>query len=261
MRLANKVAIVTGGAGGMGEASALLFAREGASVAVVDLQEDGAEVTAGAINAAGGRAIAISADVAAAEQVQHVVDRTIAELGLPTVLFNNAGVHGEMKHLVDFSEEEFARTLQVNVKGVWLGMKYAIPAMIEAGGGTIVNTASVSAFKAGSAAVYAASKTAVVAMTRVAANEFGRDHIRVNALCPGATLTPMTRRAQEEQKARGIPHDAEVVKSMSLFGRMADPEEMASVALFLASDESSFATGMYFLNDGGWATMGGRSYR
>jgi NAD(P)-dependent dehydrogenase (short-subunit alcohol dehydrogenase family) len=257
MRLAGKVAIVTGGARGMGEAACLLFAREGAKVVVADINEAGASATADRIAAEGGHAIGVGVDLRSAAQVQRMVERTVEEFGRPTVLFNNAAIDGGKAPLLETTDEKIGEVLDVNIKGVWLPMKYVIPHMVEAKGGSIINSASVSAFKAGNSAIYAASKGAVVAMTRVAAVEFGLRNVRVNTLCPGATLTPMTREAAEEMAARGAADMVERRKKLSVFGRFAEPEEMAQVALFLASDESSFATGMFFMNDGGWSVMSG----
>ncbi len=258
MKLENRIAIVTGGAGGMGQSGAILFAREGAKVAVVDLNEAAAAVTAEMITKQGGRAIAVGADVTRAADVQLAVDRTIAELGLPTVLFNNAGVDLECKRkITEVDEVNFDRTVEVNLKGVWLMMKFVVPAMREARGGSIINTASISAFKAGNTAGYAGAKAGVVAMTRVAAIELGKDNIRVNALCPGATFTPMAQKMRKEAEARGIPYDPAATYRISAFGRMADADEMAKMALFLASEDSSFATGVPFINDGGWMSFSG----
>jgi NAD(P)-dependent dehydrogenase (short-subunit alcohol dehydrogenase family) len=258
MRLANKIAIITGAAGGMGKAAALLFAREGARVAAVDLDEGAVAPVVREIEAAGGRAIAIGADVSRTADVQRIGARTVAELGLPNVLFNNAGVDLEGKrYLIDTDEEAFDRTVAVNLKGPWLMTKHIVPLMIEAGGGSIINTASIGAFVAVATAGYSAAKAGVVAMTRVAAVELGRHKIRVNALCPGATMTPMAKQIRQEMKAKGIPVDPKTVERMSLLGRFGQPEEMAQMALFLASDESSFATGASFINDGGWSATGG----
>ena len=255
-RLERKVAIVTGAAGGMGQASAILFAQEGAKIAVVDLDEAKAQPTVDQIRENGGAAIAIGADITVTADVQRIVQRTVDELGLPNVLFNNAGVDTENKlPMIDISEEAFDRCVEVNLKGVWLMMKHAVPRMIEAGGGSIINTASIGAFVSASSAGYCASKAGVVALTRVAANELGRHNIRVNALCPGATKTPMAAHQRAEMTARGLRTANELIDRMSLLGRMAEPVEMARMALFLASDESSFATGAPFINDGGWMAI------
>jgi NAD(P)-dependent dehydrogenase (short-subunit alcohol dehydrogenase family) len=258
MRLKNKIAIITGAAGGMGQASAVLFAREGAKVAVIDLTEEGAQPTVKLITDNGGQAIAIGADITRAADVQRIVARTVAELGLPNILFNNAGADTEGKRtLITISEEAFDRVVEVNLKGPWLMMKYVVPEMIKAGGGSIINTASIGAFISVSSAGYCASKAGLVALTKVGAQELGRHNIRVNALCPGATTSPMQAKQRDEAIARGKTFDPGVLKRMSVFERMAKPEEMAFMALFLASDESSYATGASFINDGGWTAMGG----
>ena len=260
MRLKDKIAIVTGGAGGMGEAGAILFAQEGAKVAVVDLFEDAANRTAETIRGNGGHAIAIGADVTKTADVQRIVARTVNELGLPNVLFNNAGVDMEgRKSILEIEEAAFDRTVEVNLKGCWLMIKYVAPKMIEAGGGSIVNTASIAPFFAVSSAGYSASKAGVLALTKVAAAELGRKNVRVNALCPGATETPMAKHEREKMIAAGMPTSNEIIDRMSVFGRMGQPIEMARMALFLASDDSSFATGAEFINDGGWRSLSGIS--
>lgn len=260
MRLAGKIAIVTGAAGGIGEASALLFAKEGAKVAAVDLDEARVTPVVDAIRGAGGSAIAIGADVSRSADILRIVDRTVAELGLPNVLFNNAGVDTEgKKSLLDIDEEAFDRVVEVNLTGVWLMMKHVAPSMIAAGGGSIVNTASIGAFIAASSAGYCASKAGVVGLTKVAAVELGRHGIRVNTLCPGATETPMARHQRIEMEAKGLPTSNAIIDRMGVLGRLARPEEMAQMALFLASDESSFATGADFVNDAGWTAMSGIS--
>ena len=258
MRLQGKIAIITGAAGGMGEAAAILFAQEGAKIAAVDLTEAAASATARRITEAGGQAIAIGADITIADDVKRTAARTVAELGLPNVLFNNAGVDTEDKRLmIDISEAAFDRAVEVNLKGPWLMMKYIVPHMIAAGGGSIINNASIGAFIAVSTAGYCASKAGVVALTRVAAVELGRHNIRVNALCPGATMTPMAAHQKQEMAARGLPTGSGVMQRVTALGRMAEPVEMARMALFLASDESSYASGAPFINDGGWTSMGG----
>ena len=258
MRLAGKVAIITGCAGGMGEAAAVLFAREGAKVAAVDLDEARIAPLVARINADGGEAIAIAADVTRTADVERIVARTVAELGLPTVLFNNAGVDTENKRaMLDIAEADFDRVIEVNLKGPWLMMKHVAPRMIEAGGGSIVNTASIGAFIAASSAGYCASKAGLVGLTKVAAVELGRHRIRVNTLCPGATETPMAKHQREQMEKAGLPTSNDLIERMGVLGRLADPLEMAQMALFLASDDASFATGADFVNDAGWMAMSG----
>ncbi|MBB5686697.1 SDR family NAD(P)-dependent oxidoreductase [Sphingobium boeckii] len=260
MRLAGKIAIITGAAGGMGEAAALLFAREGAKVAAVDLDEARVAPVVESVRAAGGEAIAIGADISKTADVLRIAARTVGELGVPNILFNNAGVDTENKQsILDISEEAFDRCVEVNLKGVWLMIKHIAPLMIPAGGGSIVNTASIAASIAAGTAGYCAAKAGVVSLTRVAAVELGRHNIRVNALCPGATETPMAKHQREEMEKAGLPTSNELIDRMGVLGRMARPEEMAMMALFLASDEASFATGAAFNNDAGWTAMSGIS--
>jgi NAD(P)-dependent dehydrogenase (short-subunit alcohol dehydrogenase family) len=255
MRLANKIAMITGAGAGMGEATALLFAREGARVAVLDIDAANARRVADQIIAEGGQAIAVAGDISKTGDVKNMVARTVAELGLPNVLHNNAGIQTEGKRpLFDVTEEAFDRCIEVNLKAPWLMMKYVVPHMIEAGGGSIINTASIGAFLAVGSVGYCASKGGLVSMTRVAAVELGRYNIRVNALCPGITETPMAVKTRADLAARGVTG---APKFSALNGRMAKPEEMAYMALFLASDESSYATGVPFINDGGWTSMSG----
>jgi len=257
MRLKGKIAIVTGGAGGMGEASCILFAQEGAKVAVVDLKEEASQATVDTIRAAGGTAIAIGADVTVTADVKRIVERTISELGVPNVLFNNAGTDTEAKLPIhEVSEEAFDRVMEVNLKGPWLLMKYVVPHMIEAGGGSIINTASVGAFIAALTAGYCASKAGLVALSRVGAVQLARHNIRVNSLCPGATMSPLTQRELKEMEAKGLV-DPQMIHRMSALGRFAEPIEQAKAALFLASDDSSFVTGAPLIVDGGWTSLSG----
>jgi NAD(P)-dependent dehydrogenase (short-subunit alcohol dehydrogenase family) len=248
MKLADKVALITGAGSGMGKSAALLFASEGAKVAVADINEDQARETADSIIKKGGQALAIRADVAKGEDVKRMVDETVAKFGGLNILYNNAGIEGEPNFVSNVSEEQFDRVLAINLRGVFLGMKYALPHLIKAGGGSVINQASVAGFVAirGSAA-YCASKGGVIALTRVAALEYGRYNIRVNSICPGLVETPMAARIR-----KGAPPNQRVVQRLSVLGRMAEPEEIAKVALFLASDDSSFATGAPFIIDAGW---------
>lgn len=257
-RLSGKVAIITGAAGGMGEAAAHLFAREGAKVALVDISAEKQEPVTQAVIAEGGEAISIGADISGEDGWRHIVAETTRVFGTPTVLFNNAGVDTEgKKSLLDITVEEFDRNYEVNCRGVWLGIKHVAPGMIAAGGGAICNTASIGAFISASTVGYCASKAGAVAISKVAAVELGKHKVRVNALCPGATETPMAREQRKEMQARGLPTSNELIDRMGVLGRMADPMEMAHVALFLCSDEAGFATGMHFNNDGGWTAMSG----
>ncbi len=246
MRLANKVALITGAAMGMGEAAARLFAAEGAAVAVVDINQEGAEATARRIAEAGGHAFACRADVSDAGDVKAAVEATVSRFGKLDILYNNAGVDIEQAPTADYSIERFDRTIAINLRGVFLGMKFAIPHMAGRGG-SIINTASVVAFKAMPGGVaYCASKGAVVAMTQVAAVEYGPAKIRVNAICPGAIETPMLAGARRRMGAA-----VDNAAAFAPLRRTGTVEEIANLALFLASDESSFITGAAYVIDGG----------
>jgi 3-oxoacyl-[acyl-carrier protein] reductase len=251
MRLANKVAIITGAGSGMGRSTAVLFAAEGAKVAVADVSEQGISETVEEIKAKGGTAIGVRTDVSKAEDVQRMVAAAAERLGPPTVLYNNAGIEGESAYLAKMAEEAFDQVIAINLRGVFLGMKYTIPHMIKAGGGSIVNQASIAGLigiRGG--AGYAAAKAGVIALTRVAAAENGRHNIRVNCICPGAIETPMAVRIR-----KGVEPKQQAINRISVFERMGRPEEIARMALFLASDEGSFATGAPFVVDGGWTIV------
>ncbi len=248
MKLANKIALITGAGSGMGKAAAILFAKEGARVAAVDINEAQVKETAAAITASGGHAIAIRADVSKSEDARRMVEETVAKLGPPAIVYNNAGIEGDSNYVANMTEEQFDRVIAINLRGVFLGMKYALPHMVKAGGGSIINQASIAgmvAIKGGAA--YSASKAGVIALTRVAALEYGRYNIRVNSICPGAIETAMAQRIR-----KGEPPKQHALNRISVFGRMAEADEIAKVALFLASDDASFATGAPFVIDGGW---------
>jgi NAD(P)-dependent dehydrogenase (short-subunit alcohol dehydrogenase family) len=248
MKLANKVAILTGAGSGMGKTAAKLFAAEGAKIAAADITEGPVKETVAEITKAGGEALAIRADVSKAPDIKRMVDEAIAKFGTLDIIYNNAGIEGDSAFLSNMTEEQFDRVIAINLRGVFLGMKFALPHMMKARSGSIINTASIAALVAikGSTA-YAAAKAGVIAMTRVAALEYGRYNIRVNAICPGAIETPMAERVRG-----GVAPNPAAIKRISLLERMARPEEIAKVALFLASDDASFATGAPFIIDGGW---------
>lgn len=248
MKLANKIALITGAGSGMGRVAALLFAQEGAKIAAVDIDEKAAQETARMIEAAGGKAIAVKADVSKSADAQAMVAATVEKLGGLNIVYNNAGIEGKAEPIVKMAEEDFDRVIAINLRGVWLGMKYAIPHMITNGGGAIVNTASIAGLVGlRNSSAYCAAKAGVIAITKVAALEHGRHNIRVNAICPGAIDTPMVSRIQG-----GGTMSERAINRISTLGRIGKPEEIAKMALFLASDDASFATGAPFIVDGGW---------
>ncbi|HKO00417.1 MAG TPA: glucose 1-dehydrogenase [Thermoanaerobaculia bacterium] len=243
MRLANKVALITGGGSGIGKASCLAFAREGAQVVVVDVKQQTAEATAKEI---GG--VAFDADVSKAKDAAAMVKFAEDTFGKLNVIFNNAGVFlDDDTSVTETSEETWDRVIDINLKGVFLGCKYAIPALLRAGGGSIINTASFVAILGAAVPqiAYTASKGGVLSMTREIAVEFARKNIRANALCPGPVETPLLQELLSDpaRRNRRLVHIPP--------GRFARAEEMANAALFLASDESSYVNGSTFLVDGG----------
>jgi 3-oxoacyl-[acyl-carrier protein] reductase len=249
MRFSNKTAFITGAGSGMGKRAAILFAAEGAAVAALDINDAQVKETVAEITKAGGKAIALKADVSKTGDVKHAVDETVAALGVPTIVYNNAGIEGESNYLANMTEDQFDKVIAINLRGVFLGMKHTLPLMVKAGkGGSVINQASIAGLIAvRGGAAYSAAKAGVIAMTRVAALEYGRYNIRVNSICPGAIETPMAQRIRG-----GEPPKPKALQRISVFGRMADPDEIAKVALFLASDDASFATGAPFVIDGGW---------
>jgi NAD(P)-dependent dehydrogenase (short-subunit alcohol dehydrogenase family) len=248
MRLKDQVALITGAGSGIGRESALLFAAEGAAVAAVDINLAAAEQVAGAVRAAGGRAVALHADVSRAADCEAMVAATEREFGQLTVLFNNAGIsHADDDDAMSTSEEVWDLTFAINVKGVFLGCKYGIPALRRAGGGAVINTASFVAVLGAATPqlAYTSSKGAVLSMTRELAAIHARENIRVNALCPGPLRTELLMKYlnTDEKKQRRLVHIP--------MGRFGEAAEIAKAALFLASGESSFVTGAEFLVDGG----------
>ncbi len=247
-RLAGKVAIITGAGSGIGRESALLFAHEGASVVVAEVNDGAGREVAAEIEKAGGSALFVHADVSHARDAEAMVAAAEKKFGKLDVIFNNAGIFpSEDDSVVNTSEETWELVMRVNLKGVFLGCKYAIPAMLRAGGGSIVNTASFVALMGAATPqiAYTASKGGVLAMTREIAIEFARKGIRANALCPGPVDTPLLQKLLSDpvRRARRMVHIPP--------GRLAQPKEVAQAALFLASDDSSYINGSTFTVDGG----------
>jgi NAD(P)-dependent dehydrogenase (short-subunit alcohol dehydrogenase family) len=249
VRLAGKVALVTGAASGIGRATALFFAHEGAVVAVVDLDEAGAQAVAQAIRDEGGQAMAIGCDVSRAEDCQRAVQAVVETWGGLDILFNNAGII-RRADVVSTTEEEWDRVMAVNVKSVFLMSKCAVPIMAQSGSGSIVNTASGWGLVGGRNALsYCASKAAVVNMTRAMALDHGPQNIRVNCICPGDTDTGMLR---EEARQLGEPGPTFLAGAADRpLGRVGTPQEIAEAVLYLASDAASFVTGAALVVDGG----------
>ncbi len=249
MRLENRVALITGGTSGIGTATAKLFAREGAKVAITGRNaERGAEVVAD-IEVSGSQALFIQSDVRFAEQCKDAVDKTLERFGKIDVLFNNAGVF-HPKTVVECSEEEWDETIDSSLKGAFLMSKYTLPSMIEQGSGSIIHTSSGWGVLGGSdAAAYCAAKGGLIIMAKAMAIDHGPQGIRVNCVCPGDVLTPML---PDDAKKRGMSWEdyAEGASDRPL-GRIGTAEEIADAVLFLASDESSFVTGDALVVDGG----------
>jgi NAD(P)-dependent dehydrogenase (short-subunit alcohol dehydrogenase family) len=249
MRLKDKVAVITGAASGIGQASAFLFAQEGAHVVVADIQEGAGLETVNAIRASGGEATFVRADVSRSDDVRYLFATTRAVYGGLHVLFANAGVGGFATHLAEISEERWQRVIDTNLTGPFLSLKYGIPMLIEAGGGSVILTASIGGLAAfpGSAA-YSAAKGGVIAMARTAAIEYADRGVRVNAICPGYIQTPLSGgRLGEADRSAFFVKLAEDAP----LKRVGTPEDIARLALFLASDESSYMTGLAIAVDGG----------
>jgi NAD(P)-dependent dehydrogenase (short-subunit alcohol dehydrogenase family) len=248
MRLHDKVALITGAGSGIGRAAALLWASEGASVVVADVNDAAGQAVVAELRAAGGQAIYVHADVSQAADAENMVRAAEAAFGKLNVLFNNAGImHSDDDNAITTDEAVWDLTMNINLKGVFLGCKYGIPALRRAGGGSIINTASFVALMGAATpqVAYTASKGGVLAMTRELAVIHAREHIRVNALCPGPLRTELLMKflntdAKQQRRLVHIP-----------IGRFGEAHEIAQAALFLASDESSYVTGATFTVDGG----------
>lgn len=242
-----KVALVTGGSSGMGRASALAFAREGANVVVADTSVEGGEETVGRIKEMGAAALFVPTDVSQATAVEALVNTAIATYGRLDCAFNNAGINEEHGPLTDCTEAQWDRIISINLKGIWLCMKYEIPHMLKLGGGAIVNTASVVGLTGGrSFPAYVASKHGIIGLTKAAALDYGKNGIRVNAVCPGTIYTPMY-----EHRIGDDPETTARIISEIPLGRLGQPEDVAEAVVWLCSDAASFVTGHSLVVDGG----------
>ena len=248
--LDGKVALVTGGGGGIGRATALAMVREGARVAVADFVAASARDTVAQINAAGGQAITLTGDVTRAQDVQAMVEDTVTAYGRLDCAFNNAGiapyqVAAEGHLTAEWSEESFDRMIAVNLKSVWLCMKEEIPRMLSQGGGAIVNTGSIAGLIGlQTSSAYAAAKHGVIGLTKTAALEYASGHIRINGVCPGFIQTKMT---EDTMRRRGAAIMAQIP-----FGRMGQPAEIAEMVVWLCSERASYVSGAAYNVDGGW---------
>jgi len=251
--LDGKSALITGGGGGIGRATALAFAREGARVAVADLMAEAARETVALVNAAGGQAISLSGDVSRDADVRAMIEAVVSTYGRLHCAFNNAGIAGWQvdavgKKTAEWSEEAFDRMIAVNLKGVWLCMRHELPQMQTQGGGAIVNTASIAGL-AGlpTSSAYVAAKHGVVGLTKTAAIEYAEASIRVNAVCPGYIRTPMT---EPGMRLRG-----EAILAQTPFKRLGNPEEIAEMVVWLCSERASFVSGVAYNVDGGYMAV------
>ncbi len=250
-QLAGKVALITGAASGIGRASALAFAREGATVVVADVDTAGGAETVRVVERAGGSALFVKTDVAQAAAVEALVQASVAAYGRLDYAHNNAGIEGMvLTPTADWTEEAWRQILNINLKGVWLGMKYQIPQMLKQGGGAIVNTASIAGLVGSRSAGYGASKHGIVGLTKTAALEYAKSGIRVNAVCPGVIRTPMVQRSLDR-----MPELEERFVAVEPIGRIGRPEEVADAVVWLCSAAASFVTGHALAVDGGYVAQ------
>ncbi len=259
MDFTNKVALITGGGGGIGRATALGFARRGAKVMIVDHDKDQGEASAGIVRQQGGDARFHQADVTKSASVQAYVKACLDAYGRIDCFFNNAGIEGKVVPTQDYDEDVFDQVIAVNLKGVFLGLRHVLPVMLKQGSGTVVNTASVAGLFGGPGMpAYVASKHGVLGLTKVASSDVAPHGIRVNAVCPGPVETRMMR-SLEAQRNPGDPEGVHKAYSATMpTGRYTLPEEVAGVVLYLSSDISGNVTGTHIVIDGGRSGSGGQ---
>jgi 3-oxoacyl-[acyl-carrier protein] reductase len=254
MKLSNKVALITGSGSGMGRASAILFSQEGARISIVDVDRKGGEQTVEMVKQKGGDAIFIQADVSKASDVERMIKATLDKYGRLDILLNNAGIPMSFTPVEEVREDLWDRIIDINVKGIFLGCKYAVPIMKKQGGGVIINTASISGVRPRPGlCAYSTSKAAAIMLTKALAIELAPSKIRVNCINPVAAETPMLAKFIEEQGATGEKFEAGRKRFIDTvpMGRLAQPEDVAYAALYLASDEASLVTGASLDVDGG----------
>ena len=254
-KLDGKVAVITGAASGMGRATAIRFAQEGAAVVVADLNSQGGELVVSEIAAAKGRAVFQRTDVISEDDIKALINRAVKEFGRLDITYNNAGVGGATGRIESLKSEDWDKTFHILTRAVFLGIKYSVEPMRKVGGGSIISTSSVAGLRgvAGLCA-YSAAKAAVISITESAAIDLGHDRIRVNCICPGGIVTPLTYRGMpggEEAAVKGMAR-------MQPIPRAGKPDDIANMALFLASDDAEWITGTAMIVDGGMATGNSR---
>ncbi|MGA2412205.1 MAG: SDR family oxidoreductase [Candidatus Binataceae bacterium] len=252
-KLEGKVAVITGAASGMGRGTAIRFATEGASIVIADLNQEGGESVVRECKENGGNAVFQKTDVSSEENIKAAIDRAVSEFGRLDITFNNAGIGGALGPLEQITSADWDRTFAILLRSVFFGIKYSVPAMRKAGGGSIISTASVAGLRGGAGpVVYSVAKAGVVHLTKCAAIDYGRERIRVNAICPGGINTPLV----SNMLPGGAAATAQVLGRIQPIPRAGTPDDIAGMALYLASDDSEWVTGTTMVVDGG--LMAGR---
>lgn len=254
--LKNKVAIVTGGGSGIGRATSLRFAEEGVKLVIVDMNQEAGQETLRLVKEIGIEAIFVRADVSNSKDVQNYVQEALRKFGRIDVLFNNAGIEGQVALTADYNEDAYEQVIAVNQRGIFLGLKYVLPVMVEQKSGSIINTASVAGIVGVANLLgYAASKHAIVGMTKVAAVEYGALGIRVNVICPGPIETEMTKNSGIKHNPDNPQEFPDIVSVMVPSRRSGQPEEVAGLVAFLASGEAPYINGAAITIDGGMTSI------